>query len=119
MRILFMGTPVFARASLQALVEAGHTVAAVYTQPDKKQNRGMKVLPSPVKEYAITQKIPVETPDRLAEAAEQMTALAPELIVVAAYGKLLPEAVLQIPKYGCINVHASLLPKYRGAGPIQ
>ncbi|MBQ1351788.1 MAG: methionyl-tRNA formyltransferase [Oscillospiraceae bacterium] len=121
MRILFMGTPVFAQASLQALVEQHYEVIGAYTQPDKKQNRGMKKLPSPVKEYAITEGIPVFTPETLRsdEEVQRIGEMEPDLIVVVAYGKLLPEAILQIPKYGCINVHASLLPKYRGAAPIQ
>lgn len=122
MRILFMGTPVFARASLEALVEQGYEVIGVYTQPDKKQNRGMKLTPSPVKEYAITKGIPVFTPAVIRnniEEEQRIRQMAPDLIVVAAYGKILPESILQIPQYGCINVHSSLLPKYRGAAPIQ
>ena len=121
MRIVFMGTPEFARASLRALVEAGHDVCGVVTQPDKPKNRGHKLTPPPVKEYALTQNIPVFQPPTLrdADAVEHIRALSPDLIVVAAYGKLLPETVLQIPPYGCINVHSSLLPAYRGAAPIN
>jgi methionyl-tRNA formyltransferase len=122
MRILFMGTPVFAKTSLEALAEHGYEVIGAYTQPDKKQNRGMKLTPSPVKEYAITKKIPVFTPAVIKnnrEEEQRIRELAPDLIVVAAYGKILPESILQIPPYGCINVHSSLLPKYRGAAPIQ
>ena len=122
MRILFMGTPVFAKTSLEALVEHGYEVIGAYTQPDKKQNRGMKLTPSPVKEYAITKRIPVFTPAVIKnnrEEEQRIRELAPDLIVVAAYGKILPESILQIPPYGCINVHSSLLPKYRGAAPIQ
>lgn len=121
MRILFMGTPVFARTSLEALVESKHEIIGAYTQPDKKQNRGMKWISSPVKEYSITKGIPIFTPDSLRGEEEQQRILEmkPDMIVVAAYGKILPESILQIPPYGCINVHSSLLPKYRGAAPIQ
>ncbi len=121
MRILFMGTPVFARTSLEALVESKHEIIGVYTQPDKKQNRGMKWKPSAVKEFAMTKKIPVFTPVtlRAEEETERIQGMKPDLIVVAAYGNLLPESILSIPPYGCINVHSSLLPKYRGAAPIQ
>ena len=121
MRILFMGTPDFAVASLRRLVEDGHTICGVYTQPDKPKNRGHKLAFSPVKEYALTQGLPVFQPLRLRneEAAAQVRELAPELIVVAAYGKLLPEEILETPPKGSINVHSSLLPKYRGAAPIN
>lgn len=121
MRIVFMGTPDFAVPSLEALLKAGHEVAAVYTQPDKPKGRGHKLLPPPVKELAIKHDIPVYQPVsmRKEEAIEELRALQPELIVVAAYGKILPPAVLAIPPRGCINVHGSLLPKYRGAAPIQ
>ncbi len=123
MKIVFMGTPEFALASLKRLYEAGHEIAGVYTQPDKPKNRGMKMIPSPVKIFAVDHGIPVFQPVSLkkteAETAEQLRVLAPELIVVAAYGKILPDAVLQAAPLGCINVHASLLPKYRGAAPIN
>ena len=123
MKIVFMGTPEFALASLTRLYEAGHEIVGVYTQPDKPKNRGMKMLPSPVKTFALAHDIPVFQPVSLkkteAETAEQLRVLAPDLIVVAAYGKILPDAVLQAAPLGCINVHASLLPKYRGAAPIN
>lgn len=121
MRILFMGTPEFALPSLKALFTAGHEICAVYTQPDKPKNRGMKLQAPPVKEYALTINAPVFQPLSLKDEEEiaRIEQFAPELIVVAAYGKLLPQAVLSIPKHGCINVHSSLLPKYRGAAPIN
>ena len=121
MRIVFMGTPDFAVPSLKALLEAGHEIAAVYTQPDKPKGRGHKLLPPPVKELAMEHNIPVYQPVTLRkpEAIEELRALEPELIVVAAYGKILPVDALNIPPRGCINVHGSLLPKYRGAAPIQ
>lgn len=121
MRIVFMGTPEFAVPSLKALVEAGHDICGVFTQPDKPKNRGMKLLATPVKEYAITENIPVFQPEKLKDgsALEVLKQLAPELIVVAAYGKILPVDILALPPKGCINVHSSLLPKYRGAAPIN
>ncbi|MBQ9618832.1 MAG: methionyl-tRNA formyltransferase [Oscillibacter sp.] len=121
MRIVFMGTPDFAAASLRALSEAGHEICGVFTQPDRPKNRGHKLAASPVKEYALSRGIPVFQPLKLRDEAalESLRALSPELVVVAAYGKILPEAVLQIPLYGCINVHSSLLPRYRGAAPIN
>ena len=121
MKIVFMGTPDFAVPSLEALLARGHEVAAVFTQPDKPKGRGHKLLPPPVKSLALEHGIPVYQPAtlRTEEAAETLRALQPELIVVAAYGKLLPPAVLSIPPRGCINVHGSLLPQYRGAAPIQ
>ncbi len=121
MRILFMGTPEFAVASLRRLVADGHTVCGVFTQPDKPKNRGHKLAFSPVKEYAITQNIPVYQPLKMrdGEAQALVEQLAPELIVVAAYGKILPEEILNAPPLGSINVHSSLLPKYRGAAPIN
>ena len=121
MRILFMGTPDFAVASLRRLVEDGHELCGVFTQPDKPKNRGHKLMFSPVKEYALTQNIPVYQPlkARDGEAMSIVEELKPELIVVAAYGKILPEELLDYPKYGSINVHSSLLPKYRGAAPIN
>ena len=121
MRILFMGTPDFAVASLRRLVEDGHEICGVFTQPDKPKNRGMKLTFSPVKEYALTQNLPVYQPVTMKDgsALETCRQLAPELIVVAAYGRILPEELLQVPPYGSINVHSSVLPKYRGAAPIN
>lgn len=121
MRILFMGTPDFAVSSLVALLEAGHEVCGVFTQPDKPKNRGMKLQASPVKEYAIAHEIPVFQPLKMrdGEAIGYIRDLDPELIVVAAYGRILPPDILDYPPYGCINVHSSLLPKYRGAAPIN
>ena len=121
MKIVFMGTPQFARASLQALLADGQEVIGVFTQPDKPRGRGMQLSPSPVKELAEENGIPVFQPASLrdGEAERVLRQLAPELIVAVAYGKILPEALLNIPSNGCINVHASLLPKYRGAAPIQ
>lgn len=121
MRILFMGTPEFAVASLRRLVEEGHTICGVLTQPDKPRNRGHKVTFSPVKEYALSVGLDVYQPVTLRDEAalELVKGLAPELTVVAAYGKLLPEAILAVPPLGSINVHSSLLPKYRGAAPIN
>ncbi|WP_298019689.1 methionyl-tRNA formyltransferase [uncultured Dysosmobacter sp.] len=121
MRILFMGTPEFAVASLKRLVEDGHEICGVFTQPDKPKNRGHKLAFSPVKEYAITQGLTVYQPLKMrdGEALGIVESLSPELIVVAAYGKILPEEILNAPPYGSINVHSSLLPKYRGAAPIN
>lgn len=121
MRIVFMGTPDFAVAVLRRLVEDSWEVAAAYTQPDKPKNRGMKLVPTPVKEYAVTQKIPVYQPESCRDEAvlAQLRDLEPDVIVVAAYGKLLPQALLDIPKKAIINVHSSLLPQYRGAAPIN
>ena len=121
MRILFMGTPDFAVASLKRLVEDGHEVCGVFTQPDKPKNRGMKLIAPPVKEYAVTQGIPVYQPLKMRDgtALELVRSLNPELIVVAAYGRILPEDILNVPKHGSINVHSSILPKYRGAAPIN
>ena len=121
MRILFMGTPDFAVASLKRLVEDGHDICGVFTQPDKPKNRGHKLAFSPVKEYALSQDLAVYQPLKMrdGEAMSIVEELAPELIVVAAYGKILPEDILNYPKYGSINVHSSLLPKYRGAAPIN
>ena len=120
MRIVFMGTPDFAAVSLRRLVEDGHEVCGVFTQPDKPRNRG-KVTFSPVKEYALSQNIPVFQPEKMrdGQALSVLQSLAPEIVVVAAYGKILPEEILNLPPYGCINVHASLLPHLRGAAPIN
>ena len=125
MKIVFMGTPVFSLSCLEALIAAGHEVAAVFTQPDKPKNRGKQIQMTPVKECALKHDIPVYQPLSLrkGEDAEQSMAvlrdISPECIVVVAYGQLLPKEVLELPKYGCVNVHASLLPMYRGAAPIQ
>lgn len=121
MRIVFMGTPEFAVPSLEKLIEAGHQVAGVFTQPDKPKNRGMKLLPPPVKVCAEAHGIPVFQPVKLRDgsALAQIKALDPELIVVAAYGRILPDEILNYPRLGCINVHSSLLPRYRGAAPIN
>ena len=121
MRILFMGTPDFAVASLKRLVADGHDVCAVFTQPDKPKNRGMKMIAPSVKEYALTENIPVYQPLKMKDgtALALVQSLEPELIVVAAYGRILPEDILNTPKYGAINVHSSILPKYRGAAPIN
>ena len=121
MRIVFMGTPDFAVPSLAALIEAGHDVCAVYTQPDKPQGRKQILTAPPVKTLALEHNIPVFQPKTLKNEDEQarLRALAPEVIIVVAYGKLLPKAVLDIPPRGCINVHGSLLPRWRGAAPIQ
>lgn len=122
MRIVFMGTPDFAVGSLQALCESGkHEILAVVTQPDRPKGRGNKLLQTPVKEYALAQGVTVYQPQKVKtpEFVELLHELQPELIVVAAFGQFLSKEILELPKYGCINVHASLLPKYRGAAPIQ
>lgn len=122
MRIVFMGTPDFAVGSLQALCESGkHEIMAVVTQPDRPKGRGNKLLQTPVKEYALAQGLTVYQPQKVKtpEFVELLHELQPELIVVAAFGQFLSKEILELPKYGCINVHASLLPKYRGAAPIQ
>lgn len=117
-----MGTPDFASESLKSLVEAKYTIIGAVTNPDKPKGRGMKMVMSPVKEYAIEQNIPVYQPEKVRNNVEFISTikeLKPDVICVVAYGKILPKEILEIPKYGCINVHASLLPKYRGAAPIQ
>ena len=121
LRIVFMGTPAFAVATLRCLVEDKWNICAVYTGPDKPKNRGMKLLPTPVKEFAVTEEIPVYQPVSCRDEAtlDQLRDLAPDVIVVAAYGKLLPEALLNIPRLATINVHSSILPQYRGAAPIN
>lgn len=121
MRILFMGTPDFAVASLRRLVEDGHEICGVFTQPDRPKNRGHKLMFSPVKQYAVEQGLTVYQPLKMKDGTALATVreLKPELIVVAAYGRILPEDILNTPKYGSINVHSSLLPKYRGAAPIN
>ena len=122
MRIVFMGTPDFAVGSLQALCESGkHEILAVVTQPDRPKGRGNKLLQTPVKEYALEQGLTVYQPQKVKtpEFVELLHELQPELIVVAAFGQFLSKEILELPKYGCINVHASLLPKYRGSAPVQ
>ena len=121
MRIVFMGTPDFAVPSLKALLAAGHEIVGVFTQPDKPKNRGMKLAPSPVKVVAQEYQLPIFQPTTLKtdEAYDILVDLQPELIAVAAYGKILPKKILDLPVLGCINVHSSLLPRYRGAAPIN
>ena len=121
MRIVFMGTPDFSVPALKALVEAGHQVIAVVTQPDKPKGRGKEVQMTPVKIQAMEYGIPVYQPAKVREASfvEVLKGLEADAYVVIAFGQILPKAVLELPKYGCINIHASLLPKYRGAAPIQ
>lgn len=121
MRVVFMGTPDIARTCLERLCDTGHNVVAVYTKPDTPKNRGMKMAMSPVKEYALSKEIPVYQPTTFKDDAvvESLCALNPDVIVVVAYGKLLPQRVLDIPPLGCVNMHASILPQLRGAGPVQ
>jgi methionyl-tRNA formyltransferase len=120
-RTVFMGTPEFALSTMQGLIDFGLNLCAVYTQPDRPKGRGNKLAPPPVKELALKYDIPVYQPLKLRDPAvvEELRQLAPDLIVVVAFGQILPKGVLEIPKYGCINVHASLLPRYRGAAPIN
>ncbi len=122
LNILFMGTPDFAKDSLEAIYNAGHNILAVVTNPDKPKGRGMKMIASPVKEFALEHNLPVYQPEKVKENEEfikEIKKLNPDLICIVAYGKILPKEILDIPQYGCINVHGSLLPKYRGAAPIQ
>lgn len=121
MRIVFAGTPEFAAEHLKALLDSPYEIVAVYTQPDRPAGRGQKLMPSAVKALAVAHDIPVLQPPTLrnAEAQAELAALAPDLMVVVAYGLILPQAVLDIPRLGCINSHASLLPRWRGAAPIQ
>lgn len=121
MKIVFMGTPEFAVPCLARLLEDGHTVPLVVTQADKPKGRGHRLAPPPVKAFALEHGLPVYQPQsmKVPETLERLREAAPELIVVVAYGKILPPAVLELPPHGCINVHASLLPRYRGAAPIQ
>ncbi len=117
-----MGTPDFAKESLEAIYEKGHNIVSVVTNPDKPKGRGMKMIASPVKEFAISKNLPIYQPTTVknnTEFIKEIQAQNPDIICVVAYGKILPKEILEIPKYGCINVHASLLPKYRGAAPIQ
>ena len=121
MRIVFAGTPEFAAQHLQALLDAGREIVAVYTQPDRPAGRGQKLMPSPVKQLALQHGIAVYQPQTLRDPAAQaeLAALTPDLMVVVAYGLILPQVVLDTPRLGCINSHASLLPRWRGAAPIQ
>ena len=121
MRIVYMGTPEIAAACMQRMIDDGHEIVAVYTKADTPKNRGMKLTASPVKELALASGLTVVQPLNFKDGGviDELEAFRPELIVVVAYGKILPKRVLEIPKYGCINIHASLLPKLRGAGPIQ
>lgn len=121
MRLVFMGTPEFAVPCLQHIIQAGHQVCSVYTQPDKPKGRGYTLTPPPVKQCALEHGIPVYQPKTLkdGEATAKLRELAPDCIVVVAYGKILPPEIIHLPVKGCVNVHASLLPKYRGAAPIQ
>jgi methionyl-tRNA formyltransferase len=121
MKLVFMGTPAFAVPSLERLVEAGHKVIAVYTQPDRPKGRGQKDAMPPVKEAALRLDLPVYQPERVRrpEVVEQLREMAPEAMIVVGYGQIIPKAILDIPPLGIFNVHASLLPKYRGAAPIQ
>ncbi|WP_088828131.1 methionyl-tRNA formyltransferase [Marinobacter sp. es.048] len=121
MRLVFAGTPDFAATALKALIAAGHTIVGVYSQPDRPAGRGRKLQPSPVKQVALNHAIPVFQPETLktSEAQKQLIDLSPDVMIVAAYGLILPKAVLDIPTHGCLNIHASLLPRWRGAAPIQ
>lgn len=121
MKVVFMGTPDFAVGALEAIVDAGHQITAVVTQPDKPKGRGKEVQMSPVKACALSHDIPVFQPAKIreAEAVETLRSYQADIFVVAAFGQILSEEILTMPKYGCVNIHASLLPKYRGAGPIQ
>lgn len=121
MKVVFMGTPDFAVGALEAIVQAGHEVVAVVTQPDKPKGRGKEVQMTPVKQCALKYDIPVFQPQKIkeAECVEQLRAYGADIFVVAAFGQILSKEILTMPKYGCVNIHASLLPKYRGAAPIQ
>ena len=122
MKIIYMGTPDFAKKSLEAIYNAGHEILAVVTNPDKPKGRGMKMMESPVKQYAVEKGLKIYQPEKVknnTQFIEEMKELKPDVICVVAYGKILPKEILDIPSKGCINVHGSLLPKYRGAAPIQ
>ena len=122
MKIIFMGTPDFASKSLESIYNAKHKILSVVTNPDRQKGRGMKFAYSPVKEFAMEKNLKIYQPEKIKnnqEFIEEIKAQKPDIICVVAYGKILPKEILDIPKYGCINVHASLLPKYRGAAPIQ
>ena len=122
MKIVFMGTPDFAEKSLEAIYNSGHEILAVVTNPDRPTGRGMKMGSSPVKEFAVSKNLKIYQPEKVRkniEFIEEIKKLQPDVICVVAYGKILPKEILDIPRLGCINVHGSLLPKYRGAAPIQ
>ena len=122
MKIIFMGTPDFARDSLEVVYNAGYEIIGVVTNPDRPKGRGMKMIPSSVKEFALEKELKIYQPEKVKnniEFIDEIKSLNPDVICVVAYGKILPEEILNIPKLGCINVHGSLLPKYRGAAPIQ
>lgn len=121
MKIVYMGTPDFAVPPLRAMAEAGYEIVGVVTQPDKPKGRGKTLMPTPVKEEAMKYSIPVYQPVKVREPEFMQTLkeLNPDIIVVAAFGQIIPRAILELPRFGCINIHASLLPKYRGAAPIQ
>lgn len=121
MRVIFMGTPDFAIGTLEEIVKAGHEVVGVVTQPDKPKGRGKTMMPTPVKETALKYNLPVYQPRKVREPefVELLRSLKPDVMVVAAFGQIITKEILEMPKYGCINVHASLLPAYRGAAPIQ
>lgn len=121
MRIVFMGTPDFAVSTLETLIESRHEVVGVVTQPDKPKGRSKKLMPSPVKEAAVAKEIPIFQPERARdpEFVDKLKEISPDVIIVVAYGQILPKEILSLPRFGCINVHASLLPKLRGAAPIQ
>ncbi len=122
MKIIFMGTPDFAKESLEAIYNDGHEIIGVVTNPDKQQGRGMKIIKSPVKEFALLKELKIYQPEKVRNNEtfiEEIRNLKPDVICVVAYGKILPKEILDIPQFGCINVHGSLLPKYRGAAPIQ
>ena len=122
MKIVFMGTPDFAKESLEAVYNSGYEILGVVTNPDRPKGRGMKLIPSPVKEFAMSKNLKIYQPEKIRkneEFIEEIKKLEPDIICVVAYGKILPKEILEIPKLGCINVHGSLLPQYRGAAPIQ
>lgn len=119
MKILFMGTPDFARESLEALYNEGYKICGVVCPQDRPKGRGMKMIACPVKEFALEKNLYLFQPDKLKEIKADIAELNPDMIVVVSYGKILPKSILELPKYGCINVHPSLLPKYRGSAPIQ
>ena len=122
LKIVFMGTPDFARKSLEKVYDAGYEILGVVTNVDKPKGRGMKMIPTPVKEFALEKSLPIYQPEKIRNNEEfinEIKSLNPDVICVVAYGKILPKELLDIPKMGCINVHGSLLPKYRGAAPIQ
>lgn len=119
MRIVFMGTPDFAKESLEKLYNVGYEICAVVAPPDRPKGRGMKMIACPVKEFALEKKLTLFQPEKLTQIKEEIKKINPDMIVVVSYGKFLPKSILAIPKFGCINVHPSLLPQYRGSAPIQ